>query len=69
MVPIATADSGRRGGRVRQGQPPGAANYAIHATKPQDVTAGRRLKAQGASWYRVAAHHLLTLKLIKQSGG
>ena len=34
-----------------------------------DVTVGLRLKAQGTSWYRLGAHHLLTLRILKQHGG
>lgn len=54
----------------------GIANYAIHGPqasgaieKAMDVTVGRRLKAQGTSWYRLGAHHLLTLRILKQNGG
>lgn len=55
----------------------GIANYALHGPrvsgaieKAMDVTVGRRLKAQGTSWYRLGAqHHLLTLRILKQNGG
>ena len=53
----------------------GIANYAIHGPqasgaieKAMDATVGRRLKAQGTSWYRLGAHHLLTLRILKQNG-
>ena len=52
------------------------ANYAIHGPqasgaieKAMDVTLGRRLKAQGTSWYRLGAHHLPTPRILKQNGG
>ena len=54
----------------------GIANYALHGPqasgaieKAMDVTVGRLLKAQGTSWYRLGAHYLLTLRILKQNGG
>ncbi|SRR2546425_8146442 len=53
----------------------GIANYARYGArasgaieKTMDVTVGRRLKAKGTSWYQVGAHHLLTLRTLKQNG-
>ena len=34
-----------------------------------DVTVGRRLKAQGTSWYRLGAHHVPTPRILQQNGG
>jgi Uncharacterised protein family (UPF0236) len=52
----------------------GISNYTRHGPqasgaieKTMDVAVGRRLKAKGTSWYRRGAHHLLTLRMLKQN--
>ncbi len=54
----------------------GVAKYAIHGAqasgaigRAMDVTVGRRLKAQGTSWYRLGAHHVPTPRILQQNGG
>jgi hypothetical protein len=43
-----------------------ASHSPCHSAQAR-IRGGRRLKAKGTSWYRRGAHHLLTLRMLKQN--